>query len=389
MDQSIPRSRHNSVNNFSQGRGKPQTVKVPEAANMAGITIAPIYPLVPRLERRLGTRSWGFACIFAVVLTWIVPAGVFAQDTQVQGLVDRVERLQRELQTLQREVYRGEVPPAAVSAQGAARTGTSGLSTTIAARIELRLSQLEAQLRDLTGQIEEGGYRQTQLRGLIDKLAADTDLRLRQLEQGGVGMASGAGAGQVAGLGQGQGQNMMSGQAMAGGGAARTLGTVPAEDLKALQAERVESASPSGPVAESQSAEAYVLPGGTAQEQYQGAFGLLSQANYGEAELALRAFVEQYPDDPLAGNAKYWLGETYYVRQDFQQAAITFAEAYQQFPDNSKAPDNLLKLGMSLSALGSKTDACGTFTELLKRYPSAAVTILKRAKQERQRLGCR
>ncbi len=331
----------------------------------------------------------------ALVLT--APAVVFAQDSQVQGLVDRVERLQRELQTLQREVYRGEVPPASAGTAGQAESATAGrdesgaggMTTTVAARIELRLSQIEAQLRDLTGRIEEASYRQTQLRGMIDKLAADTDLRLQLLEQGGAGLASGVTPGQAAAMGQDQGQAVIPGQSLAGGGAARTLGTVPVEDLKALQAGRVESASPAAaPAPESQSATAYVLPGATAEEQYRGAFGLLSQANYGEAELALRAFVEQNPENPLAGNAKYWLGETYYVRQDFQQAAITFAEAYQQYPDNSKAPDNLLKLGMSLSALGSKPDACGTFAELLKRYPNAAATIQKRAKQERQRLGC-
>ncbi len=360
---------------------------------MTGQMIAPTFPPIRRLERTPGVRprglAWGLAWILAGALAWIAPASAFAQDSQVQGLVDRVERLQRELQTLQREVYRGETPPAADSALGAARSGTAGLNTTVAARIELRLSQLEAQLRELTGQIEEASYRQTQLRGLIDKLAADTDLRLQQIEQGGAGMASGAAAGRLAG--QGQDPETMLGQPLTGGGAARTLGTVPAEDLKALQATRVEPASPadSGSVAESQSTGSYVLQGGTAEEQYKSAFGLLSQANYGEAELALRTFVEQYPEDPLAGNAKYWLGETYYVRQDYQQAAITFAEAYQRYPDNSKAPDNLLKLGMSLSSLGSKTDACGTFAELLKRYPNAAVTIQQRAKQERQRLGCR
>ena len=90
----------------------------------------------------------------------------------------------------------------------------------------------------------------------------------------------------------------------------------------------------------------------------------------------------------MAGNAKYWLGETFYVRQDYQQAAITFAEAYQEYPNSGKAPDNRLKLGMSRAALDSQNDACGTFAELLKRYPQAAATILQRAKQERQRLSC-
>ena len=366
-------------------------------ANMTGATTAPTFSPTPitisasRSPFAALVRAGLLSGLLAITLIAAAVPSARAQDAQVQGLVDRLERVQRELQTLQRHVYRGETPPAEVAAAALPSTGAGNLNTTVAARIELRLSQLEAQLRELTGQIEESSHRQVQLRGQIDKLAADTDLRLRQLERGGGAMATGGLQGRAPGEGQlaGTGQDGLLGQPV-GGAAPRTLGTIPAEDLAALQAEKVQQVSPDAgaPATQGQTAQAYALGGATPEAQYKSAFGLLSQANYGEAELALRAFVDQNPDDPLAGNAKYWLGETYYVRQDFQQAAITFAEAYQRYPDNSKAPDNLLKLGMSLSALGSKPDACGTFAELLKRYPNAAVTVQQRAKQERQRLGC-
>lgn len=336
-----------------------------------------------------GAVVW--AGLVGAITVGLPSAGAWAQDSQIKGLVDRVDRLQRELTTLQRQVYRGEPPPAPEAAPPAAESGGSeGLGTTAAARLELRLSQLEAQIRELTGKIEEASYRQDQLRGQIDKLAADTDLRLQQLERGAAGQAAGA-------------PGPMAGQPPAGtatastGGQPGVLGTVPAEDVQAMKPTPVEPASPAtgaaqgsgesaGAAAGAQTA--YALPEGTPEEQYQAAFNLLSQANYGEAELALRSFIEQHPDHPLAGNAKYWLGETYYVRQDYQQAAITFAEGFQKYPDNPKAPDNLLKLGMALSSLGNKADACGTFAELMKRYPNAAVTVQQRAKQERQRLGC-
>ncbi len=311
-----------------------------------------------------------------------------AQDTQIQGLLQRIDRLQRELSTLQRQVYKGEAPPA--PAAGAAG-GTSGITTTAAARIDLRLSQFEAQLRSLTGQVEEAVYRNNQLRERLERLAAETDLRLRQLEQGlpPATATSGAPSGQAAPAAPGGDQASFAGQP-------QILGTISPADLEALQSQRVESASalPGAaqgapqPGAQQAAAPAYALAGETPEEQYRQAFGLLSQANYGEAELALRSFVQMNPQDPLAGNAKYWLGETYYVRQDYQQAAVTFAEAYQEYPNSGKAPDNLLKLGMSLSALGSKPDACGTFAELLKRYPKAAATVIQRAKRERQRLAC-
>ena len=90
----------------------------------------------------------------------------------------------------------------------------------------------------------------------------------------------------------------------------------------------------------------------------------------------------------MAGNAKYWLGETYYVRGNYQQAAVTFAEGFETYPDNPKAPDNLLMLGMSLASLGSKDDACNTVQVLQDRYADASATIIQRARQESQRIGC-
>lgn len=332
----------------------------------------------------------GFAAVLLLgVLGFTVPAA-FAQDAQVKGLIDRIDRLQREMSTLQRQVYRGDPPPAAATDAPAI---SGGLSNTAGARIELRLSQLEAEMRTLTGRIEEATFGINQLRDRLDRLAADIDLRLQRLEQGAPAMAGGQGAPGA--------QIASTGSANTFDTAPKVLGTINPDDLQALQTQPVEQMSPAaqatgqagaavqGEAGGQQTANlTYPLAGDTPEERYRHAFGLLSQANYGEAELALRAFLAQHPKSPLSGNAKYWLGETYYVRQDFQQAAVTFAEAYQEFPENSKAPDNLLKLGMSLAALGSKPDACGTFTELLKRYPEAAVTVIQRAKQERQRLSC-
>ena len=127
---------------------------------------------------------------------------------------------------------------------------------------------------------------------------------------------------------------------------------------------------------------------GSPQAQYDNAFQLLSQTQYREAGRAFSAFLQQNPDHQLAGNAKYWLGETYYVQHQYTEAAVTFAEGFQDYPDSAKAPDNLLKLGKSLAALDQTEDACGTFAELIKRYTAAPPTILQQAKSEQNRLGC-
>jgi tol-pal system protein YbgF len=134
-------------------------------------------------------------------------------------------------------------------------------------------------------------------------------------------------------------------------------------------------------------------PEGPPEAQYEFAYGLVRKAqleggDFAAAEEALRAFVANHPSHRLAGNAQYWLGETYFVRRDYQAAAQAFAEGFKRFSNSEKAPDNLLKLGMSLGNLKRTKEACGTFAELAKRYPNASVTIKQTMTREKQRLNC-
>ncbi len=335
----------------------------------------------PRAERSAGGRVWIAAICAAALL-----GGATLQPVAAQSVDDQIERLQRELSDLQRQVYGGETPPA-----GAASGG--GLAPTQAARIELRLNQFEAQLRDLTGRVEDMQFQSDSVASRLDRLVADVDLRLQQLEQGAPPPLAATGDPGNLSTSQ-QGLVPDSPVAASSPAAPQTLGTIAETDLQNFQRQQdnvaasppaATAAAPSGPAAGQAVA---ALPAGTPREQYDQAFALLRQANYQGAEQALSTFLTQHPNDPLAGNAKYWLGETYYVRGDYQSAAVTFAEGFEAYPNNPKAPDNLLKLGMSLASLGSKDDACGTFEVLQQRYADASATIIQRSRQESQRIGC-
>jgi tol-pal system protein YbgF len=316
-------------------------------------------PCSIRVPERIAATPARAVCamVFAVALAMSAAAPTArAQDTSLKGLLDRVERLQRDLNTLQRHVYRGEPPPAAAS------TGGAEVPSTQAARIEVRLSQFETELRALTGQAEEQSFRINQMAQRLDSLVVDLDLRLQALEAGAVGLATDTEEPESAAAAPGAAQPAWD-------EGPKTLGTVSEGGLAAAKGSGQEA--------------------GTPKQQYDHAFDLLHQADYQGAERALAAFLDQYPSDPLAGNAKYWLGETYYVRGQYAEAAVAFAEGYQSYPDSVKAPDNLLKLGKSLAALDQTADACGTFAELLKRYGGAAPTILQQAKSEQKRLSCK
>lgn len=125
-----------------------------------------------------------------------------------------------------------------------------------------------------------------------------------------------------------------------------------------------------------------------AETLYQQAYGNLLEENYPAAEAAFRQFLEAHPNDKLAGNAQFWLGETYFARGDFKGAADAFLKGYQTYGKSEKAPDALLKLAMSLSALGEKQEACSTFGELEAKYPTAPQAVRDQARAARAKAGC-
>jgi tol-pal system protein YbgF len=130
------------------------------------------------------------------------------------------------------------------------------------------------------------------------------------------------------------------------------------------------------------------MPSDSASAQYNSAFGLLRQADYADAEEAFRSFVQQHPNSGLAGNAQYWLGESYYARGRYDDAAIAFAEGYKRYPKGPKASETLLKLGMALGRANQKQNACIAFGQLDHDFPHASSPVKERAAAEKKRYGC-
>jgi tol-pal system protein YbgF len=309
---------------------------------------------------------------------------------------DRLDRLERDLSMLQRQVYR--------SAGGSAVAPGSGG----AVDSELRMDRLETQMRELTGRVEDAINGVEQLRRRLEQVNSDIDVRF------------------------GQGQPAPPPPRSAGGGAVATAtaGTLPARGVPpAASAAPVAPRNPPMPPGTPVPPPPYTytptglgtltppkspggpqpftpepenaatggairppssggLPAGSASEQYNFAFGLLKQADYPAAETALKSFIRQHPNDGLAGSAQYWLGETYFARGNYAEAAIAFAEGYKRYPKGTKAADDLLKLGMSLARVDQKQNACTALAQLDRDFPNPGNTIKERAKDEKKRLGC-
>lgn len=234
-------------------------------------------------------------------------------------------------------------------------------------RVEVRLNALENELRSVTGRVEDMTYNVRRLQDRLDKLVADVDFRLTNIERA---LREGGGA-----------------SASASGGT-MPPSTAPSGSTGTDRPSETLSAGGRPPPSEQRPQANVTLPGGSAMDQYAFAQQLMSQTRYAEAESAFKQFIQKHPEGQLTDNARYWLAETYYVRREYPEAASGFLESYQKAPTGSKAPDNLLKLGLSLSALQKKQEACVALDKLLRDHANADSRIRQRAEQERSQLAC-
>lgn len=202
--------------------------------------------------------------------------------------------------------------------------------------VEDRFNQLQQSITLLTGQIEQLQYRNQQLQQQLEKMQADYEYRLSTLEKG------------------------------RGGGPAPT--TAPSA---------AHSPTPGAGAG-----------GGNPDQLYNEAMKKLQDGDNAGAERGFKAFLQANPRHALAGNAQYWLGESYYARKDYQNAMTAFAEGYKTYKASPKGPDNLLKLGVTLAAMGRKSDACAVFAKFSQDYPRATDLQKRRVDQERTKNSC-
>lgn len=309
---------------------------------------------------RLNTKSSVAALFMAMTLLVLSSSASFAQrgrDDQLNALNARLDWLEQALIELQ-SVAADEAYTVAQSGEPMNMMGASGAGEVSGdaalSRVLTRLDDLEGQIRSLTGQLEQMTFKIDQANREMKGLSEDTEFRLRQLEQGAPGGA--------------MAPRINDGDVPPARGAPMPQSTPEEQSLGTI---------PVDPVT------------GNYQEDYDGALSHLRRGEHESAEKSLRMFLDNHGDSELAGNAQYWLGESYYVREMWRPAAQSFLICVQKFKSGLKAPDCMLKLGMSLASMGEKDNACKTLREITRRFPDASQTIQQRARSERQRNNCR
>ena len=118
------------------------------------------------------------------------------------------------------------------------------------------------------------------------------------------------------------------------------------------------------------------VPSGSDRDNYQAAFELLKQQRYEPAAMAFQQFLVSFPDSQLADNAQYWLAESYYVTDQFDEALKQFSIVINQYPDSRKVPDALLKMGYCNYELERWNDARAALTRVQSEYSDTTAARL-------------
>lgn len=291
-----------------------------------------------------------------VLATLATPAAA----QQGADLARRVEKLERDTSVLNQQVFRGQAPSLPPTSTITGASAVAGL--------EVRVQQLEASVAQATGQMEELSYRMARLQDALNKLTGDVEFRFQELEKAAAANSTTPAPPSTSASANSVAPAPTPPQAVP---AARPS-TPPVQTLGTM------------PAAKSATAGTSTDP----QQLYNDAFERLRKTDYAGAEVLLQSLIRDYPNHSLLSNAQYWLGETYYARKDYRQAAVAFAQGYQAYPKGNKAADSLLKLGQSLAALNQKSDACLTFDRLLAEYKDISSSMRGVVDRQKERLAC-
>ncbi len=262
-----------------------------------------------------------------------------------------------------------------------------------------RVNRLENSMRSLTGQVEELTHQVRLLQQQLQKMQQDTDFRFGEME-GRTGAAApraastaraaptdGDAIAELSEVGLDEG-------ALPLGAPPRDLGSLTLDappagqplDLSSIGSGDEEGLVDVAPPAGQQTAA--LQPTGDARADYDQAYGMIRSGRYDVAEGAFRLFITNYPDNELAPEAQYWLGESLFARGEFGRAAEEFRTGYKAYPKSRRGPDTLLKLGLSMAGLGYREEACQMYAATLKQYPQMSNGLRQRVVNEQASAGC-
>ena len=299
----------------------------------------------------------------------LISSILFAEEEEIylKSISDQIQVITKDLKTLEKAVYqKSDAANTTIS-----NLKSDGLNEDILTKHLLKLNEIENQFRELTNKFEEVNFKLDKLSTRVTKIQSDTQLRFSDLENGTVTTKT---------------NNQPT---LPGSSKPQDFGSSPGYQMTNLpKQQNVNSIESAQTVISEEPEKKSLLPDKPAKEQYEFAVSFMKIGDYETAEVALKEFINKNKDHDLAGSAQYWYGETFRIRQLYSDAATAYLDGYQNYPKSKKAPDNLLKLGITMVQLGEKDQGCKMIIGLKKEYPKASKSVLQKAQYEQKKFKC-
>lgn len=277
------------------------------------------------------------------------------------SLIQHVERLERQLSTLERQIYRGEIEAPKPSASGNANASVFSSGGAGSANVN-QLQTMEHEIQRLTSSLEDAVHKIDLQSQEIKTLKNDLQFRVDELEK--------------------KSEQSLKSKVTD----SEKISKKPPE--KPLKASVKKADSKKSELSGLDKKSGGQLPDDAITDQYNASLDLLKKKDYPAALKAFQVFLENHGDHELAGLAQYWLGEVHFAMKDYVKSSVAFLNAYKDYPGSTKRAESLLKLGQSLTHLGKKKEACATFQKLLMDFPKASSTLKQMAESEKAANGC-
>ena len=300
-------------------------------------------------------------------------------DERIQAAIEQINIISKDLKTLEKAVYKSSD---AINLSGS----NQNINEDIMAKHLLKLNDIENQFRELTNRFEEINFKMDKLSKRVTKIQSDTQMRISDLEQEN-SLQNSTTKKKKSVEKKPKEQVVVSNPAKP-----QDFGALPGYQKKKdlPEKQQVNSVETAGTVVTSQAERSEsLLPNKPPKDQYDFAINFMKIGDYETAEFALKEFIEKNKDHDLAGSAQYWYGETFRIRQLYSDAASAYLDGYQNYPKSKKAPDNLLKLGITMVQLGEKDQGCKMIAGIKKQYPNAKQSVIQKAQYEQKKFKCK
>ena len=300
----------------------------------------------------------------------LINSNLFAEEEEIylKSISDQIQVITKDLKTLEKAVYqKSDATNTTIS-----NFKSDSLNEDILTKHLLKLNEIEDQFRELTNKFEEVNFKLDKLSTRVTKIQSDTQLRFSDLENGTITSKK---------------NNQVT---LPGSSKPQDFGSSPGYQMTNLPKQQTVNSIESAQtvISEEPEKKESLLPDKPAREQYEFAVSFMKIGDYETAEVALKEFINRNKDHDLAGSAQYWYGETFRIRQLYSDAATAYLDGYQNYPKSKKAPDNLLKLGITMVQLGEKDQGCKMIIGLKKEYPKASKSVLQKAQYEQKKFKC-